>query len=162
MYLKKAFIFVFLIIFTSCTNQTLYEATLLEPSSVEVTSNEESLLELINNYRVSIGKNTLTFNLEAYESASEHTIYMIDKGQLSHDNFDSRALSISNKTNAITVSENVAKEYDTNQETIEAWLLSPIHKKNIEGDYSHSAISIKQNTEGDNYITQIFFLTEEK
>jgi uncharacterized protein YkwD len=31
------------------------------------------------------------------------------------------------------------------------------HKRNIEGDYTHSAISIKENEEGDLYFTQLFF-----
>ncbi len=81
---------------------------------------------------------------------------MISQGKTSHDNFTSRAESISTKTGAIKVTENVAKSYDTPQEAMIAWLNSPERSNNIEGNYSLSAICIKANASGNLYFTQIF------
>ncbi|SMC42505.1 Cysteine-rich secretory protein family protein [Cellulophaga tyrosinoxydans] len=146
-----------LLVLNSCTKD-VFEVTILEETGLEnASSNEMELFKLINDHRIAIGKNSLVFNSETYIAASEHSAYMVSQGKLSHDNFNLRASKIEKKTKAKNVSENVAKEYVTNEATLEAWLKSPKHKKNIEGNYTHSALSIKQDVEGNYYFTQIFF-----
>lgn len=157
MKLAYTFFITLLLILTSCTTDT-FEATILEETGLENASSiEKELFELINDHRIAIGKNSLIFNSDTYIAAGEHSAYMVSKGKLSHDNFNKRASKIEKKTKAKNISENVAKDYVTNEATLEAWLESPKHKKNIEGDYTHSALSIQQDPEGDYYFTQIFF-----
>ncbi|MFT5737891.1 MAG: hypothetical protein ACJAU2_000977 [Maribacter sp.] len=117
---------------------------------------ESEIFEIINNYRVRLNLNALEFDGVSYYFAKKHSKHMISEGNTSHDNFAKRAKQISMNTGATFVAENVAKDYDTAVEAFEAWLESDGHRLNIEGDYTHSAISIKENEEGDLYFTQLF------
>lgn len=126
-------------------------------SSIKHNTNESQLFDMINTYRSTIGLNTLHFESTTFYYAGLHTDYMISKGETSHDNFGERAENISKRTGAVYVAENVARNYDTLDEVLKAWLESPGHRKNIEGNYSASAISIRPNEKGDLYFTQIFF-----
>jgi len=125
-------------------------------SSKNHSTIEAGLFELINDYRIELGLKELVFENATYYYASLHTDYMISKESTSHDNFSKRAEYISERLNAVFVSENVARNYDAIEDAFAAWLNNPGHKKNIEGDYSYSAISINQNSNGDYYYTQIF------
>ena len=157
----------FLAVFTSCSkyeNFTGYgdETESFEGSVNLVSSDKHSTIEaelfaLINEYRASIGLNEMEFDPTTFYYTGLHTDYMIEKGVTSHAKFGERAEKISNRTGAVYVAENVARNYDTVAEALEAWLKSPGHRKNIEGDYNYSAISIKPNSNGDLYFTQIFF-----
>lgn len=120
------------------------------------TGVENKLFDLVNEYRSSQGLNKLQFESVSYYFAKEHTKYMISKKQTSHAFFNKRAENISKRTGATMVSENVAKDYDTIYEAFEAWLESPGHRKNLEGDYTHSAIGIVKDSNGNLYFTQIF------
>ena len=65
--------------------------------------------------------------------------------------------SLSKSTNAIKVAENVAKGYTTAKDVVEGWVLSEGHYINLVGSYSHTAVSVAQNSEGVLYYTQIFY-----
>lgn len=135
----------------------LYENT-EEVSSTKLTATEFEMevFNAVNDYRVSIGLNALTFSETALPDAEEHTDYMISKGKISHDNFNKRASKIAKKTNAKQVSENVAKKYDSAQEVLEAWLNSTSHRNTIEGEFTHSTLSAKKDATGEYYFTHIF------
>ena len=126
-------------------------------STTEHSNQEAALFELINNYRLSIDLNILEFDSVSHYYAKEHSNYMISKGTTSHAKFGERAKQISARSGASFVAENVAKDYDTIDLAFEAWLESNGHRENIEGDYTHSAISVEENDEGDLYFTQLFF-----
>ena len=83
-------------------------------------------------------------------------IWFLKEG-LSHDNFSSRASKISLETNAKAVAENVAKDYSSATTAFEGWLNSSNHRATIEGDFTHTAVSVKKNSDGDYYFTQLFF-----
>lgn len=136
-------------------DDSLQNVTLV--SSNEHNTNEALLFDMVNTYRSSIGLNEMQFESTTFYFAGIHNDYMIAEGQISHANFDERAETISKRTGAVHISENVAKNYDTLEEAFEGWLSSPGHRKNIEGDYTNSAISIRPNSEGEFYFTQIFF-----
>ncbi|WP_339650483.1 CAP domain-containing protein [uncultured Maribacter sp.] len=152
---------------SSCSNYENFAG--YEESSDDLTSKvtlissdahntiETELFEMINNYRSSIGLNEMEFESTTYYYAGLHTDYMIEKENTSHEKFDERAENISKRTGAVFVAENVARNYDTLEAAFEAWLDSPGHRKNLEGDYDYTAISIKPNSNGDLYFTQIFF-----
>jgi uncharacterized protein YkwD len=125
-------------------------------STASHSNMESELFEIINNYRIGLNLNALEFEDSSYFFTKKHSKYMISQGNTSHDNFAKRAEQISINTGATFVAENVAKDYDTVVETFEAWLESDGHRFNIEGDYTHSAISIKENEEGDLNFTQLF------
>ena len=118
---------------------------------------ELETMKLINDYRVSVGLKPLEkINHISYKS-EEHDYYMIDKKAASHDGFVSRSENIMKVLGAKTVGENIAYNYNTPQAAVTAWLNSAGHKANIEGDFTHFGIAIKQDsTTGKKYYTNIF------
>ncbi len=118
---------------------------------------EYEIVYLLNQYRESIGLETLkTLNLASRE-ANEHTKYMIKTGEISHDNFGKRSTNLIENSNAIIVAENVAYGFNTAEAVVKAWLKSESHKKNIENpSFTDFGISIEANTLGKNYYTNIF------
>lgn len=146
----------FVITLGSCTKDSSVEST-----DITVAENairiESELFEIVNEHRVSLGASVLQFNAVAYEYANTHNDYMISKGNLSHDNFSSRASKISSEANAKIVAENVAKDYSTATQAFEGWFNSSSHRITMEGDFTHTAVSVKMNSAGNFYFTQLFF-----
>lgn len=56
--------------------------------------------------------------------------------------------------NECTLGENLGREYNIEEEMLSAWLNSPLHKKNLDSNYTHSCI--KCNLKKDHYCVQIF------
>jgi uncharacterized protein YkwD len=145
----------------SCSSDTS-EASVAEAKSQEVlnytySANELEMIKLINDYRVSVGLNSLkTVNHISFKS-EEHDIYMIANNVVNHNDFVARSENIINVLGAKTVAENIAFNYNSPQSALNAWLDSPTHKVNIEGDFTDFGISIRENTTtGKKYYTNIF------
>ena len=151
----RTVLFATILSMVSCTAESIDETTNLETFNVREL--ETQLHSMVNSYRNSEGLSTLEFNTVAYSLANDHNDYMIAKGSLSHDNFNSRASKIASETEAKEVAENVAMGYQTAEATLQGWLDSAPHKINIEGDFTHTAISVKRSESGNLYYTQIFF-----
>jgi len=153
----------------SCSKESMTENVFTENQSVlfqepvnaetDVAINpiEEEILTLVNEYRLEIGATALLFSDVAYQEANKHTRYMISKGTLSHDNFSSRATIINNNVPIELAAENVARDFKTATDVLHSWLESTHHKKTIESNFTHSAISVQQNAKGMMYFTQIFY-----
>lgn len=144
---------ILIVLVASCSKDSVENEVIATSNSVF----EAEVLSLINAHRLTLGKNTLEQSSIAQKYASEHTLYMIEKGELNHNDFPYRAQQISEKTNAKYVSENVARNYTSASEAIINWLLSDGHKENIEGDYTHTGISVMKKPEGNYYFTQLFY-----
>ncbi|WP_413998271.1 CAP domain-containing protein [Flavobacterium sp. W1B] len=120
-------------------------------------ASELETMNLINNYRVSVGLNRLEIINHLSSKSEEHDNYMIINNAISHDGFVARSENIMKTLGAKTVAENVARNYDTPQSVLVAWLESPGHKENIVGNFTHFGIAIKENPEtGKKYYTNIF------
>src|SRR3970040_339078 len=126
---------------------------------VEYTYNATELqtMDLINNYRVSIGLNPLAkINHISYKS-EEHNNYMIANNVVNHNDFVARSQNIIEVLGATKVSENIAYNYNSPNTVFEAWMKSPKHKAIIIGGYTHFGISIRENPiNGKKYYTNIF------
>ena len=145
----------------SCSSDAS-EATTVDTTSQKVVNysyntSEIETMDLINAYRVSIGLNSLEkINHISYKS-EEHDNYMITNNVVNHNDFVARSENIIKVLGAKTVSENIAYNYSTPQAALNAWLASPGHKENIEGDFTHFGISIRENpVTGKKYYTNIF------
>lgn len=126
---------------------------------VEYTYNATELqtMDLINNYRVSIGLNPLAKINHMSHKSEEHDNYMIANNVVNHNDFVARSENIMKVLGAKTVSENIAYNYSTPEAALNAWLASPGHKENIEGDFTHFGIAIRENpANGRKYYTNIF------
>ena len=133
--------------------QIIDDSLLLEDESVISTK----ILEVINTYRVSKNLSTLTSNRNAKKCALKHSIYMAHIGEMNHDDFKDRSKTLFKLENAEKTGENVAYGYDTAKELVKAWIASPNHKRNIEGDFTNSGIGTIVDDNGMLYFTQIFF-----
>lgn len=145
----------------SCSSEAS-EAATVDASSQKVVNYSYNAIEietmdLINAYRVSIGLNPLEkINHMSYKS-EEHDNYMIANNVVNHNDFVARSENIMKTLGAKTVSENIAYNYSTPQAVLNAWLASPGHKENIEGNFTHFGIAIKENpATGKKYYTNIF------
>ena len=119
-------------------------------------SSELEAMNLINTYRVSVGLNELQqINHISYKS-EEHDHYMIRNNVVNHNDFVARSENLISVLGAKRVGENIAYNYNSPQSVVKAWLNSPTHKENLEGDYTHFGISIRTNPDGKKYYTNIF------
>ncbi len=143
----------------SCSNDSSEDVTIDSSlvTNYASSTDEIELARIINQYRVSVGKNTLeVVNHISYKS-QEHNLYMIENNVVNHDYFESRANNIMQVLGAVRVGENIAYNYSTPNAALHAWLNSPGHKENLDGDYTHFGISISVNpANGKKYYTNMF------
>lgn len=126
-------------------------------TSYDYIPTEIELANLINNYRTSIGLNPLVLENFVSKISAVHNVYMIDKNSISHDLFQERFKEIVTNLGAKKVAENVAFNFNSSQSALNAWINSPEHKANLEGDFTHFGISIKTNASGTKFYTNIFY-----
>ncbi len=135
----------------------LNETTEIINKNVTYSKIENDILDLVNTHRNSIGIPTLTKMNIVSGVADGHTEYMIETGQISHDNFDERAQELMDNAGAKSVGENVAYGYTTAESVVKSWLKSPEHKAIIENPhFTHFGISTEANSDGRNFFTQMF------
>ena len=151
---QKAFLVFFVFMAFSCSKETNEDISIVAENDVVI---ESELLDIVNDYRTSLGYTKLEHNVIAYEQANSHNDYMIANGSLSHDNFSARASTISLELNVEFVAENVAKDYTSANEAFKGWLASSSHKTTMEGEFTHTAVSVKKDSNNNLYFTQLFF-----
>jgi uncharacterized protein YkwD len=117
---------------------------------------ENEILALINTYRISVGLKALVKTDYISNQAEQHNTYMITNNILDHAGFDTRYQNIKNVLGAKSVGENVAFGYTSAQAVVNGWLASPGHKANIEGDFTNFGISVRSDSAGKKYFTNIF------
>ena len=151
---KILFLVSLLTLITSCSTNDSTEVELYTTQSV--SNMEQEVIDAVNDYRVSQGLNVLVYSNVVYDFANSHNTYMIAQGKISHDNFDVRASKLSEEAQADFVSENLGKDFTNANDVLKAWIASPTHTKNIEGTFTHTAVSVKADAQGVLYYTQLF------
>lgn len=147
--------------FISCSQESndleFEQINKVEETIINYSEIESEILDLINNHRTSIGLSTLSNSNIVSSVAEDHTNYMIKKGEVNHDNFQSRVKVLKEQEKAISVGENIAYGYRSAEGVVNGWLKSKEHKEIIETpDFTHFGISTKSDSEGKNYFTNIF------
>ena len=153
--LPIALVFTMVSCSSDATEGTATDTNLVQ--NYEYNQTELRLATLINEYRASLGLNNLEkINHISYKS-EEHNEYMITNNVVNHDFFQQRSQNIIQVLGAVKVNENVAYNYKTPEAALHAWLNSPGHKANIEGEFTHFGISVTEDPEtGKKYYTNIF------
>ena len=148
----------FLFILSSCSTNSSEDISINSKVILNYNYNSEEieLTKLINEYRVSIGLNSLGLINHISNKCEEHNNYMIANNLVNHAYFQNRSDNIMSVLVASNVSEIVAYNYIQPQGVLDAWLKSPSHKEAIEGNFTDFGVSIKKNTDGKNYFTVIF------
>ncbi|NMH88860.1 CAP domain-containing protein [Flavivirga algicola] len=154
--LKTGLTLTFLTILT-CNIGCSKDDSAVDTEKEMTTDIANDILKLVNEHRLSIGKQILETNVLAEDLAEEHNIFMISQGNIGHENFDSRAKQLFDEENAKSVGENVAFKQVSAQQVMTAWLNSDDHRKNIEGNFSHIGVSVVKSKSGTYYFTQLFF-----
>lgn len=146
------------ILFTSCAPEEdgIYFEK-FEEKEVKYSSMELEILEIVNDYRSSIGTQPLEKLNVISTVAESHTTYMAQTGIVSHDNFAERHKQLVENAKAKQVGENVGYGFSSAKGVVNAWLKSDGHRSIIENpEFTHFGISTEQNQSGRNYFTQIF------
>jgi uncharacterized protein YkwD len=158
MKMRMQLVFSVLLVFVavSCSKDPVNAPEIQQAENIRAL--EQELLQLVNDHRNSMGASPLAFSEVAYSYANTHTDYMISREVLNHDNFSARASQITETVNAKAVAENVARDYSSAQEALQGWLQSESHRKTMEGDFTHTAVSVKAAPNGSLYFTQLFVL----
>lgn len=151
--------FVMVLSLASCSSDSSDDSNSNERlvTSYDYSSEEQDLGNKINEYRVSIGLNPLSMINHISFKSYEHNDYMIVNQVVNHDYFTDRANNIKSVLGAVKVGENIAYNFSTPNAALHAWLNSPGHKANIEGDYTDFGFAITADPEtGKKYYTNIF------
>lgn len=154
-----AFILCFIV---SCTAEEDIAKTEIAESQPIVLDYEYSALELetinlINDYRNSIGLNSLEIINHLSHKSEQHDNYMIANNVVNHNDFEARSSNIMKAFGAKNVTENIAYNFNSAKGAFDAWIKSEGHRQNIEGDFTHFGISIRENPiNGRKYYTNIF------
>jgi uncharacterized protein YkwD len=155
-FLPMAFLFTLI----SCSSNETEESTVAKPELIQnydYNSDELQLADLINEHRVSLGLNPLQLINHVSYKSEEHNAYMIARKVVNHDLFSQRSENIMEVLSAVKVNENVAYNFVTSNSALNAWLNSPGHKANLEGNFTHFGISIRiDESTGKKYYTNIF------
>jgi len=137
------------------TENTTTTQTLI--TNYDYNDSEIETMKLINDYRVSIGLNALERINHISYKCEEHNKYMIANNVVDHNDFTSRSDNMISVLGAKKVAENVAYNYKTSDAVLKAWLDSPGHKENIEGDFTNFGLSVTTDPKtGKKYYTNIF------
>ncbi len=150
----------FMFTLLSCSSNSSDDTSVPKPELIQnytYTIDEAELVDLINEYRVSLGLNALQTINHISAKSEEHNEYMIVNKVVNHDLFAERSENIIEVLGAVKVNENVAYNFVSPSSVLHAWLRSPGHKANIEGNFTHFGVSIRENAStGKKYYTNIF------
>ena len=147
---------------TSCAKDSIgeevssYDQTVTERLEYTYTDIETGILDEVNLYRRALNLPELTLMVNLSLESETHNKYMIEQGKVSHDNFTQRASILMEAVRARKVAENVGFGYRTSEAVVNAWLKSKGHRENIEGNFTHIGVSVRQDADGKNYFTNIF------
>lgn len=147
-----------ILLFISCSpgEEPIYFDRIPE-TKVDYSQIEMEILVLVNDYRVKKSIDELVTLNFISSVALTHSLYMVGKGAVSHDNYPERYQNLIRYASAERVGENVAYGHGTASGVVRGWTTS---KKHIvlmeEPDYTHFGISVEKNSDGRNYFTLIF------
>ena len=101
----------------------------------EVASQIEVFASLVNEHRVSVGCEALTWDSEVAAVAYAHSVDMVERAYFDHTNPDGASPFDRMRDAGIAFSrgaENIAWGYPTAEAVLQGWLDSPGHRANIE------------------------------
>lgn len=127
------------------------------PAPARKPFNEE-ILYFVNQFRQSQGEGPLTMNKDMVETAAIHSEAMAEgKVPFGHDNFDLRYKYVAAKLGGVDAfAENVAMGNLDARQVVDGWAHSPMHRKNMLGNYNLTGIATAVSSNGQIYFTQIF------
>ena len=126
------------------------------PNYIYSPAIETEIIRLVNLHRDSLGLGPLTVNSIISAECKQHSEDQARTSSMNHDGFSDRASRIFANFGGTNAGENVAYGQTSAQQVVTAWLNSPGHRANIEGDFNYTGISVVRIDNGPNYFTHIF------
>lgn len=119
---------------------------------------QNAVLVHINKYRQHRGLPLLKMDSRIVIEAKKHSQDMANHAlPFGHQLFMNRINRLKKQMkHAGGAAENVAYNYKDAQDVVKNWLLSPGHKRNIDGHYLLTGIGVARDKHGRIYFTQIF------
>jgi uncharacterized protein YkwD len=116
---------------------------------------ESAILNQINSYRQSQGLQPLVADPGLMQAARGRSQDQARKGVMSHDGFEQSVKHLGLSGTAENVAMNKGHK-DPASQSVQGWLNSPGHHKNIVGNYTKTGIAVEQAPDGSYYYTQLF------
>ena len=146
----------------SCAKKTVSTAparnTAYRDKVISIANINADIINGVNEHRKTKNLPPLHLLAIAASEAARHSSNMAAKKvAFGHTGFNERALAIANELHGSSATgENVAFGKMTAGEVIDAWLKSPNHKANIEGNFNYTGVGVAKDSKGIVYYTQIF------
>ncbi len=126
---------------------------------------EQEVFQLVNEYRISIQLNRLTWDEAIARECRAHSENMADGNtDVGHEGYRARFDNICAAIpNAVFFGENVAhisSHPEPAQYALDLWLANATHRANIEGNFGLTGVGVAKSESGEFYITQIFIRIE--
>lgn len=118
----------------------------------------EDIYALVNKYRQGKGLKALKLNEAINKEAARHSRNMAsNKVPFGHEGFNDRFDRLAKAIpGATSMAENVEYSSGNAAHVVDNWAHSPMHRKNMEGNYTLTGIGIAIGSNGQVYYTQIF------
>jgi uncharacterized protein YkwD len=121
---------------------------------------EQKIHNRVNQYRLSRSLPPLRLDARISYEARRHSQAMArGNAPFSHDGFANRVKAIGASIPYRKAGENLAEIQgytDLVGTTVQGWINSPGHRKNMEGDFNLTGVGAAKNLKGEYYFTQIF------
>ncbi len=119
---------------------------------------EKEIHQLVNEYREQQGLPPMAYNDDIADIAQDHSSNMArGKVRFGHGGFQQRYDAMKATLDGVMAgAENVAYGAADAKEAVSLWLRSAGHKKNIQGNFTHTGIGVVRNNDGTLYFTQLF------
>lgn len=128
------------------------------PRSISTVNMNADIINLVNEIRHTKNLPPLRILQSASFQAARHSEDMAAKRvPFGHDGFKERAIAIANDLNGSSATgENVATGHMTAKQVVAAWLKSPAHRANIQGDFTFTGVGVAKDSRGVLYYTELF------
>lgn len=140
------------------TNASATRNAVRRETVISTATMSSDIINGVNAYRKTKGLPPMHLLALAASEAARHSSNMAAKKvPFGHKGFNERAIAIANDMKGTSATgENIAFGKMTWKQVIDAWLKSPNHKANIEGDFNYTGVGVAKDARGVVYYTQIF------
>lgn len=153
--MKVSIILTLLFAFLSCVENSPESN---EEDGISLNEYQLEMFDYVNDHRAAKGKNKLEWHEATITEATKHSENMASyRTPVGHNGSGTRYANIRNSDpdRIVAFGENAAKNSNAVR-AFNAWLRSNGHRRNIEGNYTHTGIGAVKRQNGSWYFTQIF------
>ena len=136
------------------------EFAFLPDSHTNIVFAEANYFGYMNDHRETMGLEPIEWDIDIIKKYSNsHTEYMIEKREVSKDNYENMISLLLDEVKGGQAEINVAihKEGEgSGLDIFHYWIADEDARKNIEGNWTYSAVSVKIGDDRNYYVTQLF------